>query len=69
MSRVGFEPTILVFEGAKTVHVFDGAATVIGEMRSLSMVKKKKIAKALYIFLQLRYHDEIDSCSVDYVSS
>jgi hypothetical protein len=28
--RVGFEPTILGFERAKTVHVLDRAATVIG---------------------------------------
>jgi hypothetical protein len=31
MPRVGFEPTIVVFERAKTVHVLDRAATVIGE--------------------------------------
>jgi hypothetical protein len=30
MSRVGFEPTIPVFEQAKTVHAVDRAATVIG---------------------------------------
>jgi hypothetical protein len=30
MPRVGFEPTIPVFERAKTVHALDGAATVIG---------------------------------------
>jgi hypothetical protein len=30
MPQVGFEPTILVFERAKTVHVLDRAATVIG---------------------------------------
>jgi hypothetical protein len=28
MPRVGFEPTISVFERAKTVHVLDRAATV-----------------------------------------
>jgi hypothetical protein len=27
--RVGFEPTIPAFEGAKTVHALDRAATVI----------------------------------------
>jgi hypothetical protein len=31
MPRVGFEPTIAVFERAKTVHALDSAATVIGE--------------------------------------
>jgi hypothetical protein len=30
MPRVGFEPNFLVFEWAKTVHVLDLAATVIG---------------------------------------
>jgi hypothetical protein len=30
MSRVGFEPTIPVFERAKTVHSLASAATVIG---------------------------------------
>jgi hypothetical protein len=30
MSRVGFEPKIQVFDRAKTVHVLDHAATVIG---------------------------------------
>jgi hypothetical protein len=30
MPQVGFEPTIPVFERAKTVHVLDLAATAIG---------------------------------------
>jgi hypothetical protein len=30
MPRLGFEPTIPVFELAKTVHALDRAATVIG---------------------------------------
>jgi hypothetical protein len=30
MTRVGFKPTIPVFERAKTVHALDRAATVIG---------------------------------------
>jgi hypothetical protein len=30
MPSVGFEPTIPVFERAKTVHALDGATTVIG---------------------------------------
>jgi hypothetical protein len=30
MPRVGFEPTIPVFERAKTVHALDSAANVIG---------------------------------------
>jgi hypothetical protein len=31
MPLVGFDPTIPVFERAKTFHVLDRAATVIGE--------------------------------------
>jgi hypothetical protein len=30
MPRVGFEPTILVFKQAKTIHALDRAVTVIG---------------------------------------
>jgi hypothetical protein len=30
MPRVGFEPTIAVFEQAKTVHALERAATMIG---------------------------------------
>jgi hypothetical protein len=30
MPRVGFEPTIPVFEQMKTVHALNGAATLIG---------------------------------------
>jgi hypothetical protein len=32
MPRVGFEPTIPVFEWAKTVHALDLVATVIGRI-------------------------------------
>jgi hypothetical protein len=32
LPRVGFEPTIPVFEGAKTVRALDRAATVIGKV-------------------------------------
>jgi hypothetical protein len=31
MCWVGFEPTIPVFESAKTVHALDSAALVIGD--------------------------------------
>jgi hypothetical protein len=34
MSRVGFEPTIPVFELKKTFHDLDCAATVIGSCKS-----------------------------------
>jgi hypothetical protein len=33
MPRVGFEPTIPVFERSKTVHALDSAVTVIGYLR------------------------------------
>jgi hypothetical protein len=38
MPRVGFEPTIPVFEGAKTVYALDRATTLIGS-GSISYVK------------------------------
>jgi hypothetical protein len=31
MPRVGFEPKILVYERAKTVHVLDRVTTVVGK--------------------------------------
>jgi hypothetical protein len=34
MLWVGFEPTIPVFERAKTIHVLDRATSVVGEMRN-----------------------------------
>jgi hypothetical protein len=33
MPRVGFEPTIPVFERAKIFHALDRAATMIGKLR------------------------------------
>jgi hypothetical protein len=39
MPRVGFEPTIPVFERAKTVHALDGATTVIGRQRWVNNIK------------------------------
>jgi hypothetical protein len=41
MPEVRFEPTIPVFEGAKTVHALDRAATVIGNY-SMKTVKTMK---------------------------
>jgi hypothetical protein len=34
MSRVGFEPTIPVFERAETVHALDRGANVIGALKN-----------------------------------
>jgi hypothetical protein len=39
MTWVGFEPTIPVFEGAKTVHALDRAATVTGNKYLLGFQK------------------------------
>jgi hypothetical protein len=46
MPRVGFEPTIPVFERAKTVHVLDRAAAVIGDS-PLSLLKKTEVELTL----------------------
>jgi hypothetical protein len=35
MPRLGFEPTALVFEQAKTAHASDRAATVIGNQPTI----------------------------------
>jgi hypothetical protein len=43
MPRVAFEPTIAMFERAKTVHALDRAATVIGS----SCVTGEKYRRAL----------------------
>jgi hypothetical protein len=43
MSRVGFEPTIPAFESAKTVHVLDLAAIVIGSLDIDSVIKQEVI--------------------------
>jgi hypothetical protein len=38
MPRLGFEPTIPVFDPEKTVHALDRAATVIGKNVRISLV-------------------------------
>jgi hypothetical protein len=47
MPRVGFEPTIAVFELAKMVHALDRAATVIGT------AEKYIISNYIYVHLVL----------------
>jgi hypothetical protein len=42
MPRVGFEPTIPVFEQSKTVHALDRAATVI-DMSHADKLRNKKV--------------------------
>jgi hypothetical protein len=41
MPRVGFEPTIPVFEREETVHGLDLAATVIGGTIYVELIKLK----------------------------
>jgi hypothetical protein len=38
MPRVGFEPTVPVFERGKTVHALDRAATVIGLTQNMAFI-------------------------------
>jgi hypothetical protein len=52
MPRVGFEPTIRVFERAKTVHVLDRGATVIG---LLNIPNKIGETKCLLISVIITY--------------
>jgi hypothetical protein len=52
MPFVGFERTIPVFKGAKTVHALHRAATVIGCFFMLLQSKKQK---TLYHFAQNIY--------------
>jgi hypothetical protein len=44
MSQVGFEPTIPVFERAKTVHALDRASTVMGLQITISVSKKDLVS-------------------------
>jgi hypothetical protein len=39
VTQVGFEPTIPVFERVNTVHVLEGAATVIGTTHYIPRLK------------------------------
>jgi hypothetical protein len=48
MSWVGFEPTILAFERAKSVHALDRAATVI-DVRISYKYFRAKLLHELYI--------------------
>jgi hypothetical protein len=47
MSLVVFEPTIPVFERAKTVHALDRAANVIGYTPATNKQTKSKIVPVL----------------------
>jgi hypothetical protein len=49
MPRVGFEPTIPVFERAKTVHALDHAATVIGKGSSIAPKLLQSIGRQYFI--------------------
>jgi hypothetical protein len=47
MPQVGFEPTIPVFERAKTVHTLDGAAAVVGKP-TLKKAKAREVLLRCY---------------------
>jgi hypothetical protein len=49
MPLVGFEPMTPVFERAKTVHVLDCAAAVIGNAPFLLMIKTSTISRNKHI--------------------
>jgi hypothetical protein len=49
MPWVGFEPTIPVFEGAKTVHALDHATIVIGTINFTRRNLPNKLACDLYL--------------------
>jgi hypothetical protein len=53
MHWVGFEPTIPVFERAKTVHALDSAATVIG----ISVYTYVKLPTGRFIFICILFND------------
>jgi hypothetical protein len=46
MPRLGFDPTIPVFERAKTVHALDRAATVIGDIKNMQTCKCDSVSHA-----------------------
>jgi hypothetical protein len=48
MPRVGFEPTILVFEREKVVRGLDGAATVIDSVSAINIEKQERIYIGLH---------------------
>jgi hypothetical protein len=50
MPRVEFEPTIPVFERAKTVHALDRAATMIGTNKLWSMLMSN-LAHCLRVYV------------------
>jgi hypothetical protein len=50
----GFKPKIPVFKRAKTVHVFDRAATVIGHIAIIPKPKHEFLAVAILCYILLR---------------
>jgi hypothetical protein len=62
MPQVGFEPAILVFEQAKTVHALDRAATVIGQV----FIRRWEIQTHLGLFF---YSVAYTLCDVSWVLS
>jgi hypothetical protein len=50
MAQVGFEPTIPVFEGEKTVHALDCAAAVIGSIVDYNLYFSRRRLMDLLIY-------------------
>jgi hypothetical protein len=55
MPQVEFEPTIPVFERAKTVHALDSVATVIGILivHLIEMIKDSQTCMVFYVCVSL----------------
>jgi hypothetical protein len=61
MPVVGFEPTIPVFEWAKTVHAFNRAATILGEIFYtflVSTLTRCPVNLILYLISLIRFTEE-----------
>jgi hypothetical protein len=64
MSRVGFEPTIPVFERAKTVHALERAATVIGTVAKFVLHTVHYRWYIRHLYMEFRKQDKISSSDV-----
>jgi hypothetical protein len=64
MPQVGFEPTIPVFERAKTVHALDPADTVIGISRSYPAIQLKELRRTAKNLNHCGWYRERDSSHV-----
>jgi hypothetical protein len=67
MPQVGFEPTIPVFERAKTVHVLDRTAIVIGKQRAYYFILRFEGYSSSIVCSQIQFpshrmHTESSLC-------